>query len=509
VSPCLPKPWKDAVVVSNPCAFVFSPTQVPGMNVDAQEAALGLLSMGHNYFSQPTPSTSSATLNSILTTTASPVIPQKRKQSALDQQESPHRGNHDQYAQHEHYMHLTHSPPPEPSPRSNGAESNDQDGNDTSTEAVDCICGFAVDDGFSIACDKCSRWCHSACFGIAPGGVPDKFVCWTCQPRSAVEKEKAVRLQRERLGMDPAADGGERDPKEAKHRRRSSPGSDRKQRRAPNTVSGAVVADSAGPGKRKRRPSIMQQPPTPILNPPTLNGGTEEEQVDVDNEPWREAYVHIAQDIIPSDDTRAKLRRQAAHWRGVTAVSAMPSLDNPAVVPSSSLDTSPPVSIKPLTPQSSLNPFLFQNSNPLVLPPAFSLHTTQPIPSHALITPFRSCITPSSSYLADPLNAYAHLGMPKPYVHLMGPPLDLALDARLVGNQGRFARWGCRPNAVLRPVLCERGPKDSDDDTTLAFGVFAIRDLKANEEIILGWEWDDGNAVHSLPALLEAHDAFP
>lgn len=468
--------------------------------MDAQEAALGLLSMGHNYLSQPTPSTSSATLNSILTTT-SPIIPQKRKQSALEQQESTSV----QYIQQQQQQHLnlSRSPLTEPSPRSNGVESIDQD---TSTEAVDCICGFAVDDGFSIACDECSRWCHSACFDIAPGGVPEKFACWRCKPRSAIEKERAMKLQKERLGMDPTREG---DGKEAKQRRRS-PGLERKQRRGAISVvaAGAGAAVSIvtdGPGKKKRRPSIMQQPPTPTLNKQsTPNGGSEEEQVEIDSEPWKDSYVHIAQDIVPNDDTRAKLKRQAADWRGITAISTSSFPHDSAFIPSSALHTASPISIKPLSPQSSLNPFLSQNSNPLVLPPAFSLHTTQPIPSDALITPFRSCITPSSSYLADPLNAYAHLGMPKPFVHLMGPPLDVALDARIAGNHGRFARWGCKPNAVLRPVLCDR-----DDDCSLSFGVFALRDLKANEEVVLGWEWDDGNAIHSLPALLEAPDTFP
>ncbi|EIM83910.1 uncharacterized protein STEHIDRAFT_113147 [Stereum hirsutum FP-91666 SS1] len=34
------------------------------------------------------------------------------------------------------------------------------------------------------------------------------------------------------------------------------------------------------------------------------------------------------------------------------------------------------------------------------------------------------------------------------------------------------------------------------------------RDLKANEAVILGWEWDDGNAIHALPALIEAPHFF-
>ncbi|KDR68990.1 hypothetical protein GALMADRAFT_77771, partial [Galerina marginata CBS 339.88] len=239
----------------------------------------------------------------------------------------------------------------------------------------------------------------------------------------------------------------------------------------------------------------------------------DDEPVEVDD--WTQSYVHITQDIIPNDETRTKLRRQAQHWRGITAVTA-----------------------SPVPPTSTHNPLLSFHTHPGVLPPTYGLHTTLPIPASRLITPYTSTITPSASYLADPLNAYAHLGMPKPYVHLVGPPLDVALDARGAGGEGRFVRNGCRPNAVLRPVLCagagvgaggkenvkegKKSPQpsgkgkeraiDPDADSsgsTLSFGVFALRDLKAGEEVVLGWEWDDGNAVHSLPALLKTPGMFP
>jgi len=71
-------------------------------------------------------------------------------------------------------------------------------------------------------------------------------------------------------------------------------------------------------------------------------------------------------------------------------------------------------------------------------------------------------------------------------------------------NEGRFVRTGCRPNAVLTPVLYEQ-----KEEETIGFGVFALRDLKVVEEIVLGWEWDDGNAVHTLPALLKTPHTFP
>lgn len=106
--------------------------------------------------------------------------------------------------------------------------------------------------------------------------------------------------------------------------------------------------------------------------------------------------------------------------------------------------------------------------------------------------------------------------MPKPFVHLVPRPFPVALDARMAGDQTRFARSGCRPNAILRPVLCKdkrkgvngsasNGETSVDEDPgTLRYAIFALRDLKACEEIVLGWEWDDGSVVHQLPALIES-----
>ncbi|KAH9910313.1 uncharacterized protein B0H18DRAFT_1071023, partial [Fomitopsis serialis] len=53
-----------------------------------------------------------------------------------------------------------------------------------------------------------------------------------------------------------------------------------------------------------------------------------------------------------------------------------------------------------------------------------------------MVTPYVSTITPSKAYLAHPLNAYAHPSMLTPFVHLIGPPPDVALDSRTSGNLG-------------------------------------------------------------------------
>ncbi|KAJ8453440.1 hypothetical protein ONZ45_g19718 [Pleurotus djamor] len=57
-------------------------------------------------------------------------------------------------------------------------------------------------------------------------------------------------------------------------------------------------------------------------------------------------------------------------------------------------------------------------------------------------------------------------------------------------------------------MVCSRSPDNQDKDDILSFGVFALRDLKANEEVVLGWEWDDGSAIHHLPAAIQSQHLF-
>ncbi|KAG6864390.1 hypothetical protein C0991_009955 [Blastosporella zonata] len=343
---------------------------------------------------------------------------------------------------HEHRQ-LSPNPQPEP--------------DTTDRDTIRCICGSTFDDGFSIACDICLRWCHAACFGIVQGEVPDEWKCWLCDP-SVKALRRAMPLVEDQVRRNG-------------HGRRLS------------------ALEGSGHAKKRRRMSSAQ------LQAPE---GQVDEDVVIDIEVESHTPLAPHANTIPSPDTRAHLHLLAAsqHWRGVSALTSYSPTSSPA------------------PPQTALSPL--PSPSP-IHPPSYTLRTLSPLPARTLITPLTSQITPSATYLADPLNAYAHLGLPKPFVHLLGPPLDLALDARMVGDKGRWVRSGCRPNAVLRPVLCasERSSagamsKAEEQDTrTLGFAVFALRDLTAGEEVVLGWEWDDGHAIHHLPALLKTPGLFP
>ncbi|KAF9031329.1 hypothetical protein BJ165DRAFT_1358385 [Panaeolus papilionaceus] len=358
----------------------------------------------------------------------------------------------------------------------------------TSTDGIDCICAINIDDGYSVACDECGRWCHMACFNFPPSGQGQnaasdiEFRCWRCEPRSPGMAVRAREIMKGKMAARGGGGGG----------------------------GGAIVASTSGGGEggdgRRRSPV-----------------GSEHVEID---EPWNQAYVHIREDIVTDDETRQKLRLHAKNWRGITALVEDPSSSSPQPASSSSPILNSTTKLKPI-PQNiiSAQPLLspsYTSSHPSILPPSYALHTTTPLPSNSLIIPLKSRISTSTSYLRDPLNSYAHLGMPRPFVHLMGPPLDLSLDGRCVGNEARWVRSGCVPNAVLKPVLCREGKArrrkgkvemgkekaGDEDDTTLGFALFATRDLKANEEVVLGWEWDDGNVVHLLPALMDAPGMF-
>ncbi|XP_059488257.1 inactive histone-lysine N-methyltransferase 2E [Neocloeon triangulifer] len=88
---------------------------------------------------------------------------------------------------------------------SSGDEGNDRglEGEETETAAegegdedsvTRCICDFEHDDGYMICCDKCLVWQHVDCMGIDRNNIPEEYLCEQCQPRR-VDRTRARNLQ--------------------------------------------------------------------------------------------------------------------------------------------------------------------------------------------------------------------------------------------------------------------------------------------------------------------------
>ncbi|KAF9003684.1 hypothetical protein BDQ17DRAFT_1425178 [Cyathus striatus] len=246
-------------------------------------------------------------------------------------------------------------------------------------------------------------------------------------------------------------------------RNRGSPGVDRKRREG-----------SSAHVKKKRRISIGHSSTTATttttsvllasssaIPPPPLDTSNEDDHIDID-EPWTDSYVPLSTDIIPHADTRAKLRHHAQNWRGITALTSTPSPSRPTI-------PKPP------------------------------------------LAPFNSATFVHGAYRAAYQDAIVHYAVYESYHTIIVVPLRPTQWLRASGYAKAF------PEAVSYEVDADQTPsfvlcfvlKRRRSDTALSFGIFAVRDLKASEEVVLGWEWDDGNAIHSLPALIESPQMFP
>jgi uncharacterized protein len=360
----------------------------------AREAALGLLNL------------SPANSSTILSSTSS-IIPAKRKQDLVDFE-------------------------------SEGREQQDQ------PEAISCICGYSHDDGFQVGCDSCLRWVHAMCFGIGSTNVPEKWFCWTCQPRR-VDGERAARYQREYLRTLMA----EKRAHSVKQRR-PSPGNH-------HSVPAPKPRKSSGSDhKRKRRQSVAEEEHTHV-------------DIMTEDEPWKDPRM---QRLTPQQATTTVTTTKHRQTPSMSVHDLVhPTHTSPRQYARRPLPASSPESLYPS----------IGHGRP-------SLHATQSQRHQS-----------ADRHVADPLDSYVHQDMPKPVVNLSSPLSDMTINSRYASRR--------QPNAVLRPAMC-RQPGEPPSDS-LSFTVHALRNLRADEEIVLGWEWDDGQALHSLPANIEAPSVFP